>query len=671
MADKIWKLASGGAMSLATNWTDDVAPVASSTYDFYFTSSIGASAQINTIQGQRASSIIFGPIDKTLYPSVQWRTDSTGNVQYFIVSGSEFVWDDRSDGALNYGSQGTTVFNTTLSGSSTTNLRKKGEGDILWRQYGAVTTKPGGVLTIEDGLMSFGNGGDTNNFSYVNIGDPDIAPVGRIGIGGYSPSTNTTPNAQTHVGRFIINQDFQLGAEWWTALGTAISIVLGNTGDPITLNTNRPVHNVTTKKILAGIYGNISGASGLNFRINDGLSLTMNGTNTYTGDTSIEYGTLNISGYALGSSSLVYSSTGGSVGITAGTVLGGLTGDKDLTTGNAYSVGNANKNEEFNGSMQGASAVTKIGTGEWYNNNNTSYSTRTGATTVSNGALYVGYDDTLGQTATGGVTVNNAGAIRFYGAAPPSKAWSIGGTAGYYGGKHVVFEGSATVSSSITLTSDAQFDASAGGLTLTGSGNVTAAGYNLTLVTGTYIINKILALGAGSLVANSSYISLGSANTFSGYYYNDSGQTTITNGSALSSATLAQYGGDVTFDGVSAATIAGVYDASANIIGTGITTLSIGTSALANGMFEGTINGVTTLTKTGTGLLSLRNICSHTSTTIVSDGILELAHIYALDTTTALTVASGKTLQVAPAVAGGNINIPCDTTINGGNFIIA
>jgi autotransporter-associated beta strand protein len=422
-------------------------------------------------------------------------------------------------------------------------------------------------------------------------------------------------------------------------------------------------------------------------------SLVLSGISKNTGYFRFSGPSLNIGINSLASSSLWWDTTGTFVAAT-NSILGGLIGGSDLTASVAFSVGNANKNETFAGSMQGVGAVTKIGTGEWFNNNG-SFSARTGATTVSNGAFRVGYDDTLGQTATGGVTINNSGSIKFIGGAPVGKAWSIGGTPFYYtaksgsygyGNPHVVFDTATTISSSITLTSDTVIDIGLNPIIFTGSSTISSAGYSLyfdnnTTSSNSYSVNisKPISLGSGSLGVNRSgvvpTIYLSGSQTIAGYVFNDGGYLTVNHASSLSSSNFSQRGGELNFDGNTTATIGGIYSCSANIytINTNAApvTVTIGTTNLSDGNYYGNIYGGGSLTKRGPESLILRNSNTYTGTTTVSTGTLGLAAITSIASSSQITVAASGNLQAQPIAAGGNVILPCSVLFNGGTFSVA
>ncbi len=134
---------------------------------------------------------------------------------------------------------------------------------------------------------------------------------------------------------------------------------------------------------------------------------TLAGANTFTGDTNLSAGTLNLShASALQNSSLNY--TGGTLGFTNGLTaygIGGLKGSQTITlTNNAaaavtLTVGANNQSTTYSGSIAGAGSLIKTGTGTL---------TRSGATTatvgtrVNAGTLVVTAAHTAPITVAGG-----------------------------------------------------------------------------------------------------------------------------------------------------------------------------------------------------------------------------------------------------------------------------
>jgi autotransporter-associated beta strand protein len=152
-----------------------------------------------------------------------------------------------------------------------------------------------------------------------------------------------------------------------------------------------------------------------------------------------------------------------------------------------------------------------------------------------------------------------------------------------------------------------------GTLTFSGSAAQTLSG----VVSGTGALNQT---GAGTLT-------LPAANTFSGPTTISSGALQVLNALALQNSTLNYNGGQVTFSGITAATLGGL-GGSQNL---GLVNGASAAVALTVGgnnsttTYSGTLSGPgSSLTKTGTGTLTLTGNNSYTGATTVSAGTLEL-----------------------------------------------
>lgn len=140
-------------------------------------------------------------------------------------------------------------------------------------------------------------------------------------------------------------------------------------------------------------------------------TVTLSGSNGYSGSTSISAGSLMISN-AFALSKSTFAGGPGTLafgGISAAT-FGGLSGTSNLALsstsgGVALSVGANNQSTSYSGALSGSGGLTKLGTGVL---TLAAANTHSGATTISAGRLEIGGGGAINSTS--GVTVNGAGA---------------------------------------------------------------------------------------------------------------------------------------------------------------------------------------------------------------------------------------------------------------------
>jgi len=343
--------------------------------------------------------------------------------------------------------------------------------------------------------------------------------------------------------------------------------------------------------------GSISGAGGL---IKGGnTTLTLNGANTYTGNTQMTGGTLAVNNVnALANSTLRNDGGGNVTFVVAGNNtynIGNIVGNQTLAFGgNTLSVGANNQSRSYSGLMSGTSGnLIKVGLGIL---NLSGANTFSGTTTVQAGYLEAGASS---LASTNGAFGNAASAIVL------GNGSTLAGDT-----PSLLINGAFTVGRNITVGSvsnSAAYNATIGGdsadtSTYTGSItlNTTAANYTATLQaatggtvnfsTGTWTTNnKPIAIGSST---NTGTVQLSNAIATSGGINVNYG--TLTLNSAFTSGNMTVASGTTLSGNGSVAGTTGVTSATVN--GSGLTLTGVTTFNSTGNTLSGTVtstNGVT------------------------------------------------------------------------------
>ena len=183
-------------------------------------------------------------------------------------------------------------------------------------------------------------------------------------------------------------------------------VVVQNSGQPFTISATIADNGGSTSLTKSG--------SG---------NLVLGGTNTYTGNTSIDGGTLTLANAnALAASTLNYNGLGGSLsfGTLTSASIGGLSGGRNLpllngsSAGVALTVGANNQSTTYSGVLSGSGGLTVTGNGMLTLGGNNTYS---GGTTLAGGTVNFTTLSNLGATANSPVTFQNGGTLLYSGTA--------------------------------------------------------------------------------------------------------------------------------------------------------------------------------------------------------------------------------------------------------------
>ncbi|MEI6037386.1 MAG: autotransporter-associated beta strand repeat-containing protein, partial [Planctomycetota bacterium] len=506
----------------------------------------------------------------------------------------------------NNASGGLTIASTIADNSSATGLTKSGAGNLTLN--GANTYS--GQTTLNSGTLTLGN---------------DVAlGTGRLAInGGVLDATanrlTTNNNLQSWNGDFTF-----LGTNTLN-LGTG-GVTLGN----LTLGGSRTVTVTANTLTVGGAIGDGSQAYGLT-KAGAG-TLVLGGANTYTGQTTLSLGTLNLSNasalqnstlsYAAGL--LVFDSTVSSNAFTIGALSGATNFALQNNAGSPaavyLSVGGNNATTTYSGVLSGAGGITKTGSGSF---TLSGANLNTGTTTLSSGTLFLGNATATGtnnRLVINGGTLDVTAAITL--ANTTVHSWNGDFT---YGGSFGLTLGTGTVALGATPTitvagnpATGQYGSLTVGGGISGPFGLTKAGPSMLVLNGSNTFTGNLTLASGTL-------QYGSASGLG------TGTTTISGNAVLQAGTTLTTLNNVAIN----AGVTGTFDSQAN-----------------SPTWSGVIGGAGRLAKVGSlGTLTLTASNSYSGGTWVNNGTLVSGTDYALGSgpislNTPLVPAGYSTLKV-------------------------
>jgi len=470
---------------------------------------------------------------------------------------------------------------------------------------------------------------------------------------------------------------------------------------PVRLGGSQPVtiNFTVTNTHTLNISGAVSDFGNASLNVAGGGTVSLGGTNTYSGATTINASTLTISGlghlgggnYApaitdngvfnyqssadqtlsgiisgtgsvtmSGSSTLVLSGANtysGATTISGGTLtlagagqLGGGNYAAAITNNGAFND-NSSAAQTLSGIISGTGALNDLGAGTLTLSGTNTYS---GGTTIANGTITLVNSCEFG---TGPVTVNSNGIAYNYSATPVTITNAVilnGGefhTGGGNGGTKNIWAGPVTLTASSYVQSDGATtgNAFAGGLNMGNSGCTLTVGGNGNNSGSANNFNSVISGGPNAtiLVNSVGLAYLNAANIYSGTI-RSGWSLVLQNVNALQNATLdmnAADGGAVTL--VNNAVLGAL---------TGARNLNLGSFAVAIGnsgastTYSGALIGSGSLTKLGSGTLTLSGANTYTGSTTISAGTLALSGSGSIASTNIL-VAGGAALDVSGLTA--------------------
>jgi len=610
-------------------------------------------------------------------------------------------------GSIDLSSGGTLqIGNGSNAGEFDSNLVN--EGTLVFDrtgEYDHSSTISGGGAVVKEGsgtlTLSAGNsytGGTSINDGVLVLGNSDaIGPDGTISFGG-GTLRFTSSNTNDYSDRFNGSggQSFKLDtnsrdvtlASIITGAGSTLEKLGGGTLILAEDNTYTGPTTVTSGTLqigAGGITGSIAGnlvnnaavvfnrsealtysrlISGSGTLVNEGLgTVTLTGTNTSTGNTVLQSGTLSLgSAGALGSSGTI-SFTGGALQFTSANALD-YSGRFSTAAAQAYKLDTNGENVTLANSLTSSGgSLEKLGNGTLTLSGANSFA---GGTTLSGGTLAL---DSTG--ALGDAIAPAAGTISFAGG-------TLQYTANNQSDYSARFSSAANQAFSIdtngrTVTFASDLTSSNASLTKLGSGTLALTGDNdlggvVSLGGGTLRLGNAGAIGTTSpIVFNGGTLQFSAANTsdVSSRFVEIAGQAfridtdgqEVTFASAITgdSATLVKLGSgtltlsaDNGYDGattISAGTLRlGSGGASGSVAGNIVNNGSLVFDRSDTPTFTGTISGSGSLTQQGTGTLVLTGANGYTGGTNLDDGVLVLGSLNAIGSSGTISFGGG-TLQ--------------------------
>ncbi len=581
---------------------------------------------------------------------------TSGNQTWNAGSGGFTFEDLRLGSILTLEGSGTVAINGTLTNAGSRTLTNNLSSTLTLHDIALTTNATNRTLslrgtgtTVIDGIVADGstgagtlrlrdtgtytlNGANTHtggtwlNGATLIMGDANALGTGTLTLqsgtfdGG---STNRTiSNAVTLSGSTTLAGSADLNFTSTLTLTANRTLTLSATGANTLSNVELSSDATARRLTIAGnedltIAGVISdGVAGAGGRLlkNDTGTLTLTGTNTYSGDTTLNAGTVIVG------SNAAFGNGAGSVALGAITLQG---------DGSARSIAN-DGTLTGNLTVGGSSDLNLAGT----------------FTLTGNRTLTL---DNTGTTTIGGLNLSSNANNRTFtlaGAGDLNVTGAIGnGTGGALATK-LTLNGTGTV----TLDGDNNY----GGITTMNSGTLVLNGNNAT---------------TGNFDLNGGTVTIGHDNAFGSSLLDLSGATLQSDGSPRTVANaISLTGSSATLGGASDLTLTGTTTLTGNrtltVTNTGTTRLgnidlsnsatnrTLTVDAATTASIEGVIaNGSTStagsLTKTGAGTLTLAGANTYDGTTTVSTGTLVATHANALGSTTGSTaVSSGASLEL-------------------------
>jgi autotransporter-associated beta strand protein len=347
-----------------------------------------------------------------------------------------------------------------------------------------------------------------------------------------------------------------------------------------------------------------------------------------SGDVTTGTGTLTLSGDVTGNAASNAATISGNLALGANRIF-------------AIADGSAAVDMNVSAVVSGAFTLTKSGTGTMVLSGVNTY---TGATTVSAGVLDIQNATALGTTAAG-TTVSSGATLAIEGGITVgAEALTISGTgASGQNGALVNVNGTNNYGGLLTLGAASTISSDSGTLNLTNTGTITGATFGLTLTgSGNGTVSSIIGTTSGALTkAGSGTWTLSGANTYTGGTNINGGILALGSSGAIgSSGTISFGGGTLQYSASNTTDYSNRFSTAANqaySIDTNSQNVTFATALTSSGG---------SLTKLGSGTLTLSAANTYTAGTTVSAGTLQLSGSGTLGSTSGSLTVNGGTVDL-------------------------
>ncbi len=637
-----WNGASGANSNYNTgaNWVGGTAPGSGNSVKVDFTGTtrltptLTGNTTVNTVKFDSAAGSVAlggfnlgGAFTYTLggtAPSIIQQSAVAQTISTTTLAlGANSVVDVSGAGALNITSKVTGAFSLQKLSAGTLNLSGA-------NTYSGGTQIAAGVVGVSTSNTALGTGAVTvSNGATLQV-NSGLTLANALTING-SGSVNGAIDSNPVSGTTTLNGAVTLGSNSTISSDSGTLAIAGGVTGAHDL-TVAGAGNTTISSAIT------TGAGALNVNTTGAGAVTLSGANTFTGATTVNSGTLNLSGAGTtingsltGNGGTINQTTsnqvasGSTVNLNSGSynlsnaVSQTYTGILNSSSGSTLSLGtgasltlNQTNTDTLNGVISGAGSLTMSNTGTTVLGGTNTYSGGTTTSSIVNVTNGSGFG-------TGTVAVNAGGNIQIQNNITLANAFTLNSTGTSFAGAFENLSGNNTVSGPLTVTGTTRVQSDSGNLTLSGAVGLGANTLNVGGNANTTINGAITGTSGSALTKDGTgTLAIGAANpSFAGSVTVSGGtlQTNVSNAFATTTAITVNTGAIMSLNNTSQS-IGTLSDAGTLSFGTGGSlTLNSGTSLLS-----GVINGTGTLVLNAGSTLTLGANFSDSGLNIVLNG---------------------------------------------------